>query len=213
MRRSCLAIVSMRLTHNGWRRRSPEFITTDQPDLWAWSGTTATGKPSGHSENRCSRSAISAVRSVLEIRVFAIGARCSSSREPTLSNVYYTLKRVDAFRPECIILFDGKAKSGADEAVHGAEYPADAPGKILVAARPRRRSRRAAGSHQLPGSSDGKSDPGIPREGRRRAERVRGRPLVRRITASRRARRSRVPFSLTPSAVWVIVMAAGFSLG
>lgn len=63
--------------------------------------------------------------------------RCSSSRKATLSNVYYTLKRVDAFQPECIILFDGKAKSGANETVHGPEYPADAPGKILVAARPR----------------------------------------------------------------------------
>jgi hypothetical protein len=61
----------------------------------------------------------------------------SSSRKATLSNVYYTLKRVDALSPECIILFDGKAKSGANEAVHGPEYPADAPGKILVTARPR----------------------------------------------------------------------------
>ena len=124
----------------------------------------------------------------------------SSSRKATLSNVYYTLKRVDAFSPECIILFDGKAKSGANEAVHGPEYPADAPGKILVAARPRRRSRRAAGSHQFAGSSDGKSDPGIPREGRGRAECVRGRALVRRVTASRSgaaATSAEPPFSLT----------------
>ena len=75
MRRSCFAILSMRLTHDGWRRRFAALITTDQLDSWAWSGMTAIAKPSGHSENRCSRSAISAVRSVLEIRVLATGAR------------------------------------------------------------------------------------------------------------------------------------------
>src|ERR1700686_2260768 len=62
----------MHLTHRGWRFLCPAFITTDQSDSLAPSGTIAIKMPSEHSENRISRSMNSAVRSVLEIEVFAI---------------------------------------------------------------------------------------------------------------------------------------------
>jgi hypothetical protein len=68
----------MRLTHRGKRFLCPAFITTDQPDPLAPLGTIAIKMPSGHSENRISRSTNSAVRSVLEIGVFGIDPRFAS---------------------------------------------------------------------------------------------------------------------------------------